>query len=84
MIGGINLNNLINIEDKAGKLVVSSREIAINFDKEHKNILRDIENLIINKGVAQNWADLFIETKYQHEQNKQWYKEYLLTRDGFS
>ena len=27
---------------------------------------------------------LFIESEYQHPQNKQWYKEYLLTRDGFS
>ena len=35
-------------------------------------------------GVAEKSADLFIESKYQHPQNKQWYKEYLLTRDGFS
>ena len=33
---------------------------------------------------AEKSADLFIESKYQHPQNKQWYKEYLLTRDGFS
>ena len=37
-----------------------------------------------NEGVPQNWGDLFIESGYQHPQNKQWYKEYLLTRDGFS
>ena len=35
-------------------------------------------------GSAQNYAHLFIETTYKNEQNKQWYKEYQLTRDGFS
>lgn len=66
-----------------GQVVVSSRQIAESFEKEHKHILRDVEN-IKSAGGVQNWADLFIETQYQHEQNKQWYKEYLLTRDGFS
>lgn len=46
--------------------------------------MRDIETLIANIGGAQNCADLFIEAEYQHPQNKQFYKEYLLTRDGFS
>ncbi|HHX11580.1 MAG TPA: phage antirepressor Ant [Clostridiales bacterium] len=75
--------DLINIENRKGNLVVSSREVAKNFDKEHKHVIRDIAN-IQTDGVAQNWADLFIETEYQHEQNKQFYREYLLTRDGFS
>lgn len=35
-------------------------------------------------GSPQKWVDLFIENNYQNEQNNQWYKEYLLTRDGFS
>ena len=34
--------------------------------------------------MRKNCADLFIEAEYQHPQNKQFYKEYLLTRDGFS
>lgn len=34
--------------------------------------------------MAEKSAGLFIETKYQHHQNKQWYKEYLLTIDGFT
>lgn len=126
------MSDLINIENKDGQLVVSSREVAKNFGKEHYNVLRDIENLIggvVNfegtprsgkDGVAeksadpkepkngsggqnsilsadleseesggvkaQNWAltsGLFIPSEYQAGTGKS-YKEYLLTRDGFS
>lgn len=77
------MNELIKITtNEKGQLVVSSREIATNFNKDHKHVLESISNLI--NGVDENSADLFIESKYQHPQNKQWYKEYLLTRDGFS
>lgn len=72
----------INLKEYEGKPVVSSKEIATNFEKQHKHVLESIENL--KEGVAEKSADLFIESKYQHPQNKQWYKEYLLTRDGFS
>lgn len=68
-----------------GELVVTSRQIAEDFEKEHFNVVRDIENLI--KGIIKNEdtpEKMFIESEYQNEQNKQWYKEYLLTKDGFS
>ena len=79
------MNNLvasIDVKEYEGQPVVSSREVANNFEKQHKHVLECIENL--KEGVAEKSADLFIESKYQHPQNKQWYKEYLLTRDGFS
>lgn len=76
------MNELINIENKDGQLVVSSREVARNFEKQHKHVLEAIDKLV--EGVAEKSADLFIPNQYQHEQNGQWYKEYLLTRDGFS
>lgn len=81
------MNNLvasIDVKEYKGQPVVSSREIANNFKKNHKEVLRGIDNQIEVLGGAQNCAGLFIESKYQHPQNKQWYKEYLLTRDGFS
>lgn len=77
------MNNLINITNKDGKLTVSSREVAERFEKRHADTIRAIED-IKEQGCTQNCADLFIETEYQNEQNKQYYKEYLLTRDGFS
>lgn len=75
---GVNLT----VQNINGVLVVSSRQVAEDFGKAHRNVIQGIEE--VKKGVAEKSADLFIETEYQHPQNKQWYKEYLLTRDGFS
>ena len=76
------MNNLINVQKQEGNLVVSSREVAKNFDKRHDHVLRDLDEL--KEGVTQNWGDLFYETTYIHEQNKQEYREVLMNRDGFT
>lgn len=78
------MSNLIRITNREGNLVVSSRDVAENFNKRHDHVVRDIEELIRDMGTPQNWGHLFIETEYRHEQNKQLYREYLLTRDGFT
>lgn len=75
------MNTLIKIINKDGNLVVSSREVAENFDKNHQHVLRDIDNL---KEGVQNWTGLFFETTYTHPQNKQEYREILMSRDGFT
>lgn len=77
------VDNELHLQTENGQVVVSSRYVAERFGKNHKEVLRAIENHISTLGGAQNCADLFIENQYQHPQNKQWYKEYLLTRDGF-
>lgn len=74
--------NLINIENKNGVAVVSSRVVAQDFDKRHDHVLRDINN-IIESNTTQNWGLLFIESQYKASNGKM-NKEYLLTRDGFS
>ena len=74
--------NLINIENKDGVAVVSSRVVAYDFDKRHDHVLRDINN-IIESNTTQNWGLLFIESQYKASNGKM-NKEYLLTRDGFS
>lgn len=78
------MNKLIKVENHDGKLVVTSRRVAEDFEKEHRSVLKSIDDIKEQMGVAQNHADLFIETEYQHDQNKQKYREYLITRDGFS
>lgn len=75
------MSELINVLNRNDSLVVSSREVAKNFDKNHQHVLRDVDDL---KEGVQNWTDLFIPSNYTHEQNKQEYREYLLTRDGFT
>ena len=77
------MKQLINVENHEGEMVVTSREIAENFEKDHKNVIRDIENLIGQLKI-EHTPKYFIQAEYQHEQNKQTYKEYLLTRDGFT
>ena len=71
------INNLvasIDVKEYEGQPVVSSREVARDFEKNHKEVLRSIENHIQILGGAQNCAGLFIESQYQHPQNKQYYK----------
>lgn len=76
------MNNFKLVGMRNSQVVTSSRTIAKVFEKEHRGVLRDLDNL--KEGVAQNWADLFYETTYIHEQNKQEYREILMNRDGFT
>ena len=72
--------DLINLENKEGQLLVSSREVAKNFEKEHKNVTRDIEGLISSDlSVSQ----MMIKTTYKDIRNRE-QLEYFLTRDGFT
>lgn len=73
--------NEIEIKYQDSQMLVSSVEVAKNFNKKHKNVLKTIHELM---GVAQNSASLFYETSYIHEQNKQEFPMYYMNRDGFS
>ena len=42
----------INLISENGQVVVSSREVAENFGKEHKHVLRDIEIYVLQIGVS--------------------------------
>lgn len=76
------MNDLITI-DQNGQPVASSRDVAEHFEKEHKHVLRDIENLI---GGLPNFGHTppFYKTTYIHPQNGQTYPMYLMNRDGFT
>lgn len=66
-------------KDENGQVVVSSREVAEKFEKEHRNILQTIRNLTAENSAVEN---IMIKTTFNHKGNE--YDEYLLTRDGFS
>lgn len=72
--------NEIIINNLDGKLTVSSLQVANDFGKHHKDVVRAIENL-----KAQNCAltKMFVETTYTAGTGKH-YKRYDITRDGFS
>jgi len=76
------MSNLINITNQNGNLVVSSREVAVNFEKSNSVVNRSIENLIEETSM-QNCTHLFAESSYKDSYQRD-QKEYLLTRDGFS
>lgn len=71
-------NLIVKIESKNGLNVVSSRIVAEQLGKEHKNVIRDLENLLSSSNVSQ----LIIESSYRAKTGI--YKEYLLTKDGFT
>ena len=76
-------NQLVNLglTERDGKAVVSSRDIARVFEKEHRRVLQDIRTIAENDPV---WGlHNFVQSAYTNEQNKS-QPEYLITRDGFT
>jgi Rha family phage regulatory protein len=79
------MNNLVFIEND--RVVTDSLTVAEVFGKRHDNVMSDIANQIqkLNEAGESEWGVLnFQETQYQHPQNKQWYKKYLLTEEAFT
>ena len=70
----------IEIEEKDGKLVVSSRTIARELGKQHKHILETLDKILESR----DFGSLIIPSTYKIEGQKRSYKEYLLTKDGFT
>lgn len=77
------MSNLIKISNQDGQLVVTSKQIAENFEKDHRVVVRAIENKVESLTAQKCSVEkLFIPTTFNHNGNE--YKEYLLTRDGFT
>lgn len=85
-IGEIKMENIkhkhkdVVIKRIDGELVVTSRQIAEDFDKRHADVIEKIEELIKTENSVMT---MFIESSYKAGTGKS-YKEYLITRDGFS
>jgi Rha family phage regulatory protein len=67
---------------KDQQAVTSSLQVAESFGKEHRAVLKAIDDL--KEGLAQKYADLFWEDTYVHPQNKQPYRIVYMNRDGFT
>lgn len=65
-----------------GAVFANSRDVAAFFEKAHRNVTRDIENLMgeLPEGGVLN----FEQTPYVDPQNGQTYKSYDMTKDGFT
>lgn len=62
------------------RVVVSSLDVAKNFEKQHQHVLRDIRNLECSEEFSQSNFGL---AEYKDEQGKP-RPSYLITRDGFA
>lgn len=66
------------VAELKGRPVTTSRMIAKTFDKQHKNVLRDIEGLLCDD----EFSRLNFEPRKYKSRGKM-YPEYILTKDGF-
>ena len=73
----------VSLSIQNGQPVVTSRQIANDFEKRSADVIRAIEDLMNNMGSAQNCVGYFILSEYKDLKGEM-RKEYLLTRDGFS
>ena len=72
--------NEITVQEKNGQVVVSSRDVAEKFGKEHSKVKRSIREL--EKDVA-TFGEMFKLCFYNDAYGRQ-QEEYLMNRDGFS
>ena len=78
-------NQLIPIIEKVNEeFVVSSRVIAEQLGKQHKNVLQELDAIIGSAESSAHPTKLIKPSAYVNQQNKQTYREYLLTEDGFT
>lgn len=68
------------IISSSGQPVASSRDIAEHFGKEHRNVLRDIDDL---KKDVLNFEQMFFETEIPDSYGRP-QRAYLMNRDGFT
>jgi len=68
----------LQLFNKDGVTVMSSRVVAEDFGKRHNDVVSKIEEKLTTENITvKNW---FIESTFNHKGNE--YTEYLLTRDG--
>lgn len=67
-----------------GAIYANSRDVAAYFEKEHRHVLRDIDNLLISLA-AQNWATgMFVLRTDFHEVANKHVRSFDMNRDGFT
>lgn len=71
------MNELVTVYNK--QLVTDSQTVAEHFEKEHKNVLRAIDNLVAQNSATKN---MFLEQTREYRGRD--FRYYLMNRDGFS
>ena len=76
--------NEIVYRGESNKPLTNSKLVAEVFGKEHRNVVRDIKNLIEGGVLKNEQTPMFEETTYINEQNKQSYPMFIMNQDGFT
>ena len=71
--------NEIILSQTGSEITADSRDIAENFDKQHKDVLEAVRNLTAENSATKS---MFIESSYESRGKE--YPCYLMNRDGFS
>lgn len=70
-----------------GQATTTSREVAKVFGREHRDVLKAIDNLTkdFDEGVRNfSQTPMFTEETYVHSQNHQEYRQVRMNKDGFT
>lgn len=76
--------NGIVYRGESNQPLTNSKLVAEVFGKEHRNVVRDIKNLIEGGVLKNEQTPMFEETTYVNEQNKQSYPMFIMNQDGFT
>lgn len=77
------LNPEYGLYEKSGRPFCSTRQVAETFNKEHRNVIRDIETKILGV-TAPDFTELNFELSAYKDESGKRNKEYLMTKDGFA
>lgn len=75
---------LVRIENVNGALVTTSNRVAEELGVLHRDLLEKIDGYVAKFGSAKFSAGFYIPSNYVHSQNKQTYRNYLITEKGVS
>ncbi|MEB6232598.1 Rha family transcriptional regulator [Mammaliicoccus sciuri] len=79
----IEVEDKLEINDKYGT-VISSRLVAQQMGKEHKYVIKRIEDVVSSLSCRKDSSIWIIPSVFKDSRGTHEYKEYLLTKDGFT
>ena len=74
----------VNVENVNGILVTTSNRVAQELEVNHRDLLDKIDGYVKKFGGAELSAGFYITGEYTHPQNKQVYRNYLITEKGIA
>lgn len=74
----------VTVENVNGTLVTTSNRVAEELGVNHRHLLDKIDGYVKKFGGAKSSAGFYIPSNYVHSQNKQTYRNFLITKKGIA